>query len=72
MKLQGVYGNCESVRAADLKVGMLTFWNYGACSIVKAIEPTKSGKSVKVIFECEDGKEYPRTMRSDRQVAVIC
>ncbi len=70
IKLQGIYGQQKAIRAAELKPGMVTVWNYGYKEIIKSIQPTKSGKSVKCIIICESGKELERTMRNDRLVAI--
>ena len=70
VKLQGMYGEQKAIKAVDLKPGMVTVWNYGYKEIIKSIQPTKSGKSVKCIIICESGKELERTMRNDRLVAI--
>lgn len=71
VKLQGIYEKKNAIPAAELKPGMVTVWNFGYTETVKSVEPTKSGKSVKcVIISDESGKEYTRTMRSDRLVAI--
>ncbi len=70
VKLQGIYGQQKAIRAAELKPGMVTVWNYGYKEIIKSIQPTKSGKSVKCVIICESGKELERTMRNDRLVAI--
>lgn len=70
VKLQGLYGEQKAIKAVDLKPGMVTIWNFGCKEIVKSIHPTKSGKSVKCVIIAENGKEYNRTMRNDRFVAI--
>ena len=71
IKLQGIYGEKKAIKAAELKPGMVTVWNFGCTETIKSIEPTKSGKSVKcIIISGESGKEYTRTMRNDRLVAI--
>ena len=71
VKLQGIYEKKNAIPAAELKPGMVTVWNFGYTETVKSVESTKSGKSVKcVIISDESGKEYTRTMRSDRLVAI--
>ena len=71
IKLQGIYERKTAIPAAELKPGMVTIWNFGFTETVKSVAPTKSGKSVKcVIISDENGKEYTRTMRNDRLVAV--
>lgn len=71
VKLQGICTKQKAIPAAELKPGMVTIWNYGYTETIKSIEPTKSGKSVKcIIISDESGKEFTRTMRVDRLVAV--
>lgn len=71
VKLQGIYERKTAIPAAELKPGMVTIWNFEFTETVKSVVPTKSGKSVKcVIISDESGKEYTRTMRKDRLVAV--
>ena len=70
VKLQGIYGQQKAIRAAELKPGMITVWNFGYTKIIKSIQPTKSGKSVKCVIIAESGKEYNRTMRIDRLVVI--
>nr|DAM82781.1 MAG TPA: Elongation factor P (EF-P) KOW-like domain [Caudoviricetes sp.] len=71
VKLQGIYERRKAIPAAELKPGMVTVWNFGYTETVKSVEPTKSGKSVRcVIISDESGKEYTRTMRNDRLVAI--
>ena len=71
VKLQGIYGTQQAIPAAELKPGMITVWNFCYTETVKSVEPTKSGKSVKcVIISDDSGKEYMRTMRNDRLVAI--
>ena len=70
VKLQGMYGEQKAIRAGELKPGMVTVWNFGYKEVIKSIEPTKSGKSVKCAIICESGEELVRTMRIDRLVAI--
>lgn len=70
VKLQGIYGEQKAIKAADLKPGMVTVWNFGYTEVIKSIQKTKSGKSVKCVIICESGKELTRTMRNDRLVAI--
>lgn len=70
IKLQGMYGEQKAIKAADLRPGMVTIWNFGCKEIVKSIQPTKSGKSVKCVIIAENGKEYNRTMRNERLVGI--
>lgn len=71
VKLQGIYERRNAIPAAELKPGMVTVWNFGYTETIKSVEPTKSGKSVKcvIVFD-KSGKEYTRTMRNDRLVAI--
>lgn len=70
VKLQGIYTKQKAVPAVQLKPGMVTVWNYGHKEIIKSMQPTKSGKSVKCVIIAENGKEYTRTMRNNRLVAL--
>ena len=70
IKLQGIYSPQKAIPAGELKPGMVTVWNYGYKEVIKSVELTKSGKSVKCVIICESGKELTRTMRIDRLVAV--
>ena len=71
VKLQGIYEKKNAIPEAELKPGMVAVWNFGYTETIKSVEPTKSGKSVKcVIISDESGKEYTRTMRNDRLVAI--
>lgn len=71
IKLQGLYGEQKAIKAEELKPGMVTVWNFGYKEIIKSIQKTKSGKSVKCVIICESGKESERTMRVDRLVAIV-
>ena len=71
VKLQGIYERRNAIPAAELKPGMVTVWNFGYTETVKSVEPTKSQKSVRCALISEaSGKEYTRTMRNDRLVAI--
>ena len=65
-----MYNEQKAITAGELKPGMITIWNYGYKEIIKSVEPTKSGKSVKCSIICESGRETTRTMRIDRLVAI--
>lgn len=71
VKLQGIYNEQKAIPAGDLKPGMITIWNYGYKEVIKSVELTKSGKSVKCSIICESGKELSRTMKIDRLVAIV-
>lgn len=68
------YGKRVAIQAKNLMVGDVMMWNGGCTSIVKSIEFTKTGKSLKVVEEYTDLKgdlkEGTRTFRSNRLVAV--
>lgn len=71
MKLQGLYGEQKAIKAKELKVGMVTIWNYGYKETIKSIEFSKTGKTLKAIIIChESGKEYERKMSAERLVAI--
>lgn len=71
IKLQGIHTPQKAITAAELKPGMITVWNFGYTETIKSVEPTKSGKSVRCVIVCDkSGKEYTRTMRNDRLVAI--
>lgn len=71
MKLQGVYREQKAIEAKDLKPGMVTIWNYGYKEIVKSIEFSKTGKTLKaVIVSMESGKEFERKLKATRLVAI--
>lgn len=69
IRLQGI-GWVNAIPASELQVGDITVWNYGGYEEVILIEPTKSGKSVKVTLAYGEGKQAVRTMRVDRLVAI--
>ncbi len=71
MKLQGMYGEQKAIEAKDLKPGMVTVWNYGYKEIVKSVEPSKTGKTLKVVIVSEEsGNIYERKMKATRLVAI--
>ena len=70
IRLQGIHSPQKAIPAGDLKPGMVTVWNYGYKEVIKSVELTKSGKSVKCVIICESGKELTKTMRIGRLVAV--
>ena len=71
MKLQGIRGEQKAIPAKDLSPGMVTLWNFGGKGIIKSISFSKTGKTLKAIIMCEDGKEYERTFRGNRLVAIM-
>lgn len=70
MRLQGVYGEQKAIKAGDLKPGMVTVWNYGYKEIIKSVEFSKTGKTLKAIIITESGKELERKLSATRLVAI--
>ncbi len=72
--LQGIYGQHPAVKASELKPGDITVWNGGYTEKVIALEPSKSGKTVKATFEYKDsnGKKVRATRKfgADRLVGI--
>ena len=64
-------GDVPAIEAKDLKPGMTTVWNGGFTEEVLAVEPSKSGKTVKVEIK-SNSSDYvgTRTFKADRLVAV--
>lgn len=64
-------GDVPAVEAKDLKPGMITVWNGGFTEEVLDVEPSKSGKTIKVKIK-SDSSDYvgTRTMKADRLVAI--
>lgn len=69
VNLQGI-GQWKAIEAKDLKPNMVTIWNYGYKEIVKSIEFSKTGKTLKAVIESESGNLYERKMKADRLVAI--
>lgn len=70
VQLQGI-GRKDAIEAKDLKAGMTTIWNYGYKEIVKSVEFSKSGKTLKVtIISAESGRQFTRKFNATRLVAV--
>lgn len=46
-RLQGV-GECQGIKAINVKVGDYRVWNFGSASEVVRVEPSKTGKTVKI------------------------
>lgn len=71
VKLQGIYREQKAIPAGELKPGMITIWNFGYREVIKSIEPSKTGKTLKAIIISEEtGKEYMRKMNATRLVAI--
>lgn len=72
--LQGIYGQHPAVKASELKPGDITVWNGGYTEKVIALEPSKSGKTVKATFEYKDsnGKKVRTTRKfgAERLVGI--
>lgn len=64
-------GDVPAIEAKDLKPGMTTVWNGGFTEEVLDVEPSKSGKTIKVKIK-SNSSDYIgiRTMKADRLVAV--
>ena len=64
-------GDVPAIEAKDLKPGMITVWNGGFTEGVLEVEPSKSGKTIKVKIK-SNSSDYvgTRTMKADRLVAV--
>lgn len=68
--LQGI-GERNAIKAKDLIVGDVMICNYGATQKIVAVEHHKSGKTVFVDIESEEGRIFPRCRYgADRLVAV--
>ena len=72
--LQGIYGQHPAVKASELKPGDITVWNGGYTEKIIAVEPSKSGKTVKATIEYEsmNGKTVRTTRKfgADRLVGI--
>lgn len=72
--LQGIYGQHPAVKASELKPGDITVWNGGYTEKVIALEPSKSGKTVKATIEYKDsnGKKVRTTRKfgAERLVGI--
>lgn len=60
------YGEHKATEVKNLKVGDTIVWNYGYESIVKKLTPSKTGKTIKVLFE----SGITRNLKSTRLIAV--
>ena len=69
--LQGIYGNVNAIKVADLKPGDVVTWNYGYKSKVVSLEKSKSGKTViAMMMSLQDGIVRERRMSVNKLVAV--
>jgi hypothetical protein len=66
INLQGI-GQCEAVKAADLKPGMTITYNYGVTGQILSVEHVK--KSVRLVT-LEAGREYRSIRRMDSWVVA--
>jgi len=76
IQLQGV-GKHYAIPAKDLKPGHIACWNFGYSSIVKAVELSKTGKTITIttVPRSNDAirngaKEYKRRFGANRLIAV--
>ena len=76
IQLQGV-GKHYAIPAKDLKPGHIVCWNFGFSSIVKAVEPSKTGKTITVTLVPRSNDELrqgvtasKRRFGAERLVAV--
>jgi hypothetical protein len=70
MHLQGL-GECPSIPASGLRVGMVLSWNYSprCCEIVR-IEDTSRHFLTVVTRYVETGKEYTQRLKKTRHVVA--
>ena len=70
IQLQNV-GKVPAISVSELKLGTRLMWNYGYTDVVIGMEPTKSGKSIKLLLRSDsDGITRKRMMRADSLVAL--
>lgn len=64
-------GDVPAIEAKDLKPGMVTVWNGGFTEEVLDVEPSKSGKTLRVKIK-SNSSDYvgTRTFKADRLVAI--
>lgn len=67
--LQGT-GRHLALPAKELRPGMTLVWNFGYTSVLKAIEPSKTGKTLTLTTKSEDGKLYTRKFGANTLIAV--
>jgi translation elongation factor P/translation initiation factor 5A len=65
VKLQGISGEKQGIKAIDLKVGNVLIWNFGYKSEIVKLETSKTGKSIK-IFE----KSYSDGIIRERKTTI--
>jgi hypothetical protein len=66
--LQGL-GTTKAKPAGEFQVGEYTMWNYGYQSRILHIQP-KGRTQLKWRVLADDGKEYDRTVKTSRLVAI--
>lgn len=70
IQLQGI-GKHPATEAKNIQIGNTLVWNFGATSTVKAIEFSKTGKTLTITtISGSDGKEYQRRLGAERLVAI--
>lgn len=63
-------GRHFALPAKELRPGMTLVWNFGYTSVLKAIEPSKTGKTLTLTTKSEDGKLYTRKFAANTLIAV--
>ena len=67
--LQGI-GRHEAIPAKELKPGMTLVWNFGYTSSLKAVKPSKTGKTVTLTTESSNGEQYERKFGVNTLIAI--
>lgn len=65
MKLQGLYGEQQEIKAEDVKIGTILKWNYGYTSEVIDIQPC--GKQSVYITTKQTVNDYIGTRRFNKK-----
>ena len=72
-RLQGI-GICNSIKAAELQVGMVQYFNYGYSYEIISIETSKTGKTLKAEIKSrtgnDAGKVYTQKYRASQDVVA--
>lgn len=70
MRLQGI-GIVPEQPARNIRVGDTLVWNYGYTETVKAVTPSKTGKTLNVtIIDDKSGREHIRKLRVETPVCI--
>ena len=69
IQLQGI-GKRKAIPAQQLKAGMIILWNFGYKSIVINSTISKTGKTITLETENENGKRFIRKTTVNRLFAV--